>query len=188
MKKYVTIVLLIVLAAIAFWGNLQAIPLNRFQSADVLQIIMTLFVIALFLERAMDVFLTTWRAPQSEQLSMEIKYLQENLKPNPNDKEFLRQKREKETALAQFKRTTRTISMWTGFILGMIVALAGIRALFPLVDARAFRGIPALQQSLFRLLDVLITGGLLAGGSDGIHKLAEVYRAFMESTKIKASL
>jgi hypothetical protein len=155
---------------------------------DVLQIIMTLFVIALFLERAMDVFLTTWRAPQSEELAMEISHLRENLEQNPGDEELLRQKREKETALAQFKRTTRIISMWTGFILGMVVALAGIRALFPLVDARAFRNIPAVQQSLFRLLDVFITGGLLAGGSDGIHKLAEVYRAFMESTKIKASV
>ncbi len=189
MKKYLTIfiVILLVLVGITIWGNPQGIPLNRIQPADVLQIIMVLFVIALFLERAMDVFLTTWRAPQSEQLAVEIAALKENLEQRPNDEELMGQKREKEAELNQFKRTTRTIAMWTGFILGMIVALAGIRALFPLVDAHGFQTIPAWQQTLFRLLDVLITGGLLAGGSDGIHKLAEVYRAFMESTKQKAS-
>ncbi len=188
MKKYVAVIVLVVLAVAALWGNFQAIPLNRIQSADVLQIIMTLFVIALFLERFMDVFLTTWRAPQSEQLAAEIQSVSKDLEQNPVDSELIRQKEEKQTALAEFKRTTRTISLWSGFILGMIVALVGIRALFPLIDARAFRSLSEVQQSLFRLLDVLITGGMLAGGSDGIHKLAEVYRTFMESTKIKASV
>ncbi len=46
-------------------------------------------------------------------------------------------------------------------------------------------GIPKYQLNFFNFLDVFLTGGLIAGGSDGVHKLIEVYRSFTEASTIK---
>ena len=41
---------------------------------------------------------------------------------------------------------------------------------------------------MFRLIDVVLTTGLLAGGSDGLHKIVQTITDFMEATsrRIKA--
>jgi hypothetical protein len=40
-----------------------------------------------------------------------------------------------------------------------------------------------IQGALFRCLDVLLTGGLIAGGSDGIHKITQLASTFFEETR-----
>jgi hypothetical protein len=39
------------------------------------------------------------------------------------------------------------------------------------------------QVLIFHVLDTILTGGLIAGGSDGIHKLTGVFTAFLEETR-----
>jgi hypothetical protein len=74
-------------------------------------------------------------------------------------------------------------SLWSGLIVGVLVSAVGIRSLQTLIDAEAFSKADCCQRVLFIFVDVLLTGGILAGGSDGIHKLVEVLRAFLDKSR-----
>ena len=39
------------------------------------------------------------------------------------------------------------------------------------------------QQSWFRIVDVLITGALVGGGADGLHKIVSIFTDFADSTR-----
>jgi len=79
---------------------------------------------------------------------------------------------------------TRNISLWSALFLGVFVSAVGVRTLGMLVAENA---VPAgMQTSLFNSVDILLTGALLAGGSDGIHKIMQVYTNYMESAASKA--
>ncbi|WP_414544151.1 hypothetical protein [Nostoc sp. CCY0012] len=60
-----------------------------------------------------------------------------------------------------------------------MTSAVGIRALETFVN---IQGLPDNQVTVFRWLDVFLTGGLIAGGSEGIHKLTQVIVEFLEAT------
>ena len=64
--------------------------------------------------------------------------------------------------------------------MGLLISAVGIRTLESMVDRNALTEISRLQSLVFRLVDVLLTGGVIAGGSEGIHKIANIYNAFTE--------
>ncbi len=86
---------------------------------------------------------------------------------------------EKERQRAAYKSDTRTIALWTSLLFGLLMSAIGIRSIEPLVVIDLDNPI---QVVIFRCLDALLTGGLIAGGSEGIHKLIKVFIDFMEAT------
>ncbi len=52
--------------------------------------------------------------------------------------------------------------------------------LFPGADGLQF------QERAFMAMDVLLTGMLLGGGADGLHKLVSIFTNFMDSTAQQA--
>jgi hypothetical protein len=86
---------------------------------------------------------------------------------------------EKERQRAAYKSDTRTIALWTSLLFGLLMSAIGIRSIEPLVVMDLDNPI---QVVIFRCLDALLTGGLIAGGSEGIHKLIKVFIDFMEAT------
>jgi hypothetical protein len=153
----------------------QGLRFGLFDIASVFKLLAVLFIIALFQERALDVFLTLFRASESEKLQRKI----DKLAAIGDSPEL----EETENKLNARKTATRSIAMRLGFVVGVIISLVGIRALEPLVDAEQFKALQPLQQKVFRVVDILITGGLLAGGSDGIHKITELLRDYRKKTE-----
>lgn len=86
---------------------------------------------------------------------------------------------EKERQKTAYKSDTRTIALWTSLLFGLLMSAIGIRSIEPLVVIDLDNPI---QVIIFRCLDALLTGGLIAGGSEGIHKLIKVFIDFMEAT------
>lgn len=86
---------------------------------------------------------------------------------------------EKERQRSAYKSDTRTIALWTSLLFGLLISAIGIRSIEPLVVIDFSNPI---QIVIFRCLDGLLTGGLIAGGSEGIHKLIQVFIDFMEAT------
>ncbi|MEH2354234.1 hypothetical protein [Nostoc sp.] len=86
---------------------------------------------------------------------------------------------EKERQRTAYKSDTRTIALWTSLLFGLLMSAIGIRSIEPLVVIDLDNPI---QVIIFRCLDALLTGGLIAGGSEGIHKLIKVFIDFMEAT------
>lgn len=86
---------------------------------------------------------------------------------------------EKERKRVAYKSDTRIIALWTSLLFGLLISAIGIRSIEPLVIIDSDN---SMQVILFRCLDALLTGGLIAGGSEGIHKLIQVFIDFMEAT------
>lgn len=179
MKKIYTLLLILITLLIAAVLQPQGIQFGVFDIAAAFKILTILFVIALFQERALDVFLTIIRAPESEEMKRNLEKLKSEPKSPKRDKAI----EELDKKLSDYKIATRNMAMKIGYFTGFIIAMIGIRSLEPMIDLDQFGNISSMQQSAFRVVDVFITGGLLAGGSDGIHKITEILRDFRLKTK-----
>ena len=82
-----------------------------------------------------------------------------------------------------YKSNTRIIALWTSLLCGLLISAIGIRSIEPLIVLDANNPI---QIIIFRCLDALLTGGLIAGGSEGIHKFTQVFTDFLEATSRQA--
>jgi len=162
-------------------------------SNEVLGLLGTLLFVALLVERALEVFVNTWRSEgamftdQRDFYRRELDNL-EKLKPDEQlaRKTELDDVREKlriaEDQRTKYRSGTMQFALWGGLTLGLLTSAVGVRTLQPLVDPAALAQLGPTQQTFFHVVDVLLTGGLLAGGSDAIHKLTSLYVTIMEGT------
>ena len=67
-----------------------------------------------------------------------------------------------------------------------MVALSGVRLLGPIFDATAAVAQPPFQQDLFHFTDILLTAGLIAGGSATLHELLALIDDFPKSSRTRA--
>ena len=135
------------------------------------------------LERAIDVLLSIPRAQDSDRLRAAVneqqKIVDDARKQNVAVPQVATTALENaKTARATFRAKTMRLAMLGGLVLGVIISALGFRVLQTLIDTTSLTN--GLQRSVFNFVDIILTGAVLAGGSDGIHKLAEVYRAFTE--------
>jgi len=161
--KIAAVLIIIVGGFTAFLGNPHNIPFWEFKQEDVVRLFTQLILIALIIERALEVMLTPWRDPEAD------------AKERAQDHE----------ALAKFKSETQSIAFKASFAVGVLVSLIGIRALYPLVEPNAFAKLPWYQQSAFNALDVLFTGALLSGGADGLHQILSLFLDYIGKTRSK---
>jgi len=166
---------------------------------EVSQLLTFLLLISLFLERALEVFIITWRGGEGERRDLQIAELQtlqdrklqqsENLAnieelDSTKKLEGLKQER------AIYKSQTKRIALWTALFIGLLISGVGVRALETLINLKVFSPdeqpiFYTWQVFIFRILDTLLTGGLIAGGSDGIHKITQVFAIFLDETQSK---
>ncbi|MGK7896476.1 MAG: hypothetical protein AB4372_23375 [Xenococcus sp. (in: cyanobacteria)] len=89
------------------------------------------------------------------------------------------QLKEAELDLENYRNTTKNIIALLSLLAGIVISLAGVRILQPFADV----SLVGIQLSLFNAIDVLLTGGLLAGGSAGVHRLTKVYEDVTDVSK-----
>lgn len=182
-RRIVIGLLLVSLASAALVGWLKPglVRFWPFTVGDFLQLITPLFLVALFIERVLEVFLTSWRAAESKKLELAAK---REVRDATNDD--AKTAEEPETALADYKSRTQRIALLSGTAIGVIISALGVRILELFVDPAVFQNLSSAQQTLFRIADVLFTGAVLGGGSEGLHKLVRVFTNFMESSAERA--
>lgn len=66
-------------------------------------------------------------------------------------------------------------------------AAIGARIRHTFIDPTSTLELVTHQASALKIGDIILTGIVLAGGSDPIHKLMDLYRKFMESSSAKAT-
>jgi uncharacterized membrane protein YidH (DUF202 family) len=79
---------------------------------------------------------------------------------------------------------TRKVAAWIGLAIGVLTAGVGFRVLHTLFVELPPVG--CVHNGFFTLVDVLLTGALLSGGSKAVHHVFNVYESFMEATTKKA--
>jgi hypothetical protein len=160
---------------------------------EVTQLLTFLSLIALFLERSIEVFITTWRKPREDKFDSAIQFITDSanksgdgneskLEENSADLEKINQQK------AEYKFQTKKIALWTALFIGILISGVGIRSLETLIDLKKIENLDPKpisyfyngQVYIFHILDTLLTGGLIAGGSDGIHQLTKLVTTFFE--------
>lgn len=113
-------------------------------------------IVAIIVERFVEVYSMIWRKPGRKEIEDIIKYEKDDAK-----KEVL------ERELTRYSAVTGVQAMYLAGFVGMMISLAGVHTLNVLFDASSLEG---WQARLFYVSDVFVTAGLIAGGSSGINK------------------
>lgn len=154
------------------------INLADYTVSDYVELFTPFILAALLIERALEVLLTVWRGPDAAKLELRIKELQ-SLKERS---ELINEEEEK---LLTHRNNTKKNAFFLSVTIGIIISLLGMRVLEMLFDAEAFASLPDFQRIMLQIVDVLITGFLLGGGADGIHKVVSLFTTYMDETKDK---
>src|SRR5439155_17652567 len=132
-----------------------------FSPAELVQRIAPLFLISLFIERALEVFVTAWRGPEAAIRDHKIKILRKEIEQGKPDihEDLAKACEEKERC----KSRTQRLAFAGSVALGMIISSVGVRALGLFVEPAAFSSLSQMQQASFNMVDVLLTGAMLGG-------------------------
>lgn len=130
-----------------------------------------LYVVALFVERSLEVLLKAWRQGGKTRLEESVRSAGEDGKPAA------------EKALREYTTGTQRRALLVGLTLGIMVSLSGVRLLGPIFaieDAEVF------QKAAFQFTDILLTAGLISGGSATIHELMALVDDFLKTSRRNA--
>jgi len=193
MKKttaVVTIILLAVLGAIVVypvWSN-QAPPAVGFKPLTpqaFAGLIGWLFTVALFVERAVEVVVMVFRDQQADQLDEAEENAARDFTSATKKAvaEGIETARQALMAARQnklvYRAETKEIALLVSFVFSVFVSLAGVRALHGLLMDATPTG------NLFTAADIVVTGAMLAGGSEGIHRIANAFTSFMDGVSAR---
>lgn len=171
------VVLFVTVTFVGTWLTAQFTPL-QFKPIDknsIINLLVPLFIISVFIERGLEVFIAVWRKPESDLLSEKQQHVTEG--------------RSNRIELTKYKSTTSRLAFISGVSMGIMISFAGVRVLYPLmimtVGKNALNQVSENQVFFFNTLDILVTGGIIGGGSDGIHKVINVITGFLDATNVK---
>ena len=131
-----------------------------------------LYVIALFVERSLEVLIKAWRQAEKTRLDEETRSAERDSKLAAEKK------------LQEYKVGTQRRALLLGLTLGVLVSLAGVRLLGPIFEF-ADAG-TSFQRAVFQFTDIALTAGLIAGGSATIHELMALIDDFLRTSRKRA--
>ncbi|MGR9105911.1 MAG: hypothetical protein ACU843_03170 [Gammaproteobacteria bacterium] len=178
---------LLVLPVIGVWlaAHWPAIHFAKVEASEVMSHFGAPLFFALLIERAVEVFLMTWRSEGSYEKEATVKRLIKEGK-TPNDNELKKAQEE----LIKYKVETQQWALPCTFFLGLLIAILGVRVIEQFLEIPP-PGAPGSlcewQANGLHFVDIILTAALLAGGADPIHKVMDVFRKFMEASSAKAS-
>ena len=129
-----------------------------------------LYIVALFIERALEVLLKAWRQGGKVLLQQEVVASAGESKVSA------------EKNLQEYKAGTQKRALLLALTMGILVAVSGVRLLGPIYHS-AFTEEWAFQLALFQFTDIVITAGLIAGGSKTIHELMGLIDEFLRRSR-----
>ena len=129
-------------------------------------------IIAVILERFIEVFNSIWRRAGKVDLQL-----------NVDAATTLEARVSAQKALDDYRSKTGTYAMYGGFVMGLVAAISGIHILQVLYD---LQDLTPWQSILFRATDVVLTAGLLAGGSKGVNAVTAVFGNLLDSSANRA--
>lgn len=169
------------LLAIVFLRGPKVLPLEPLTGENVFSLLATLFIISLFIERAVEIYITVDRSSGAAEKDWNIEALKRRIEANPPKKERLELEAKLEGLQKEriaYRIQTTQKSMYFAATLGFLISAMGIRCLDPLLASGIFKSAESWQRVGFDLVDVILTAGLLAGGSEGINKITMTLTAY----------
>ncbi|MDE2796451.1 MAG: hypothetical protein OXL34_16670 [Gemmatimonadota bacterium] len=131
-----------------------------------------LYIIALFVERSLEVLIKAWRQGGKSRIKEKVRTAAES------DRAAV------ESELQEYRAGTQKRALLLGLTLGIMVSLAGVRLLGVLFDSGGATA--PFQQAVFHFTDVVLTAGLIGGGSATIHELMALIDDFLKASRRSA--
>lgn len=143
---------------------------------DVMGALGGVFIIVLLVERVTEIVITIWRQSESESIKSEIESIGKDLAKTPDGIKSL-DLQEKNKSLATYQSNTKSIALLVGFSISVIVCAAGVGLLDVVLDTATG------NKSFLRAVDIILTSGLIAGGSDSFHQFVSTLETFFNQSK-----
>ena len=172
--KSITIMVAAICMVLTLWT--RPMSFKELPMEALLTLFAKLIAIALFIERTVEVLLTPWRGLESHRMTARVKQAKAKADKGEVDSVALSNAEEE---LTEFKGHTRRIAFLMALALGMTISAVGFRGLEFFVDPNSIRE-TSEQLIAFRVLDVLVTGALLAGKADGLHRIVSVFTSQLD--------
>ena len=179
------------LGASIYW-DFRPFEFKPFHSGHTFGMITKLMLISAFMERTMEFFISVWRKTEKIHMVKEVENYENEISEmevaSASRKEKIMEMEILKRAMREYTGQTMRISMWISFVFGIAISAAGVRAIEPLfsIDIAALEIKNVAQYHIFFFVDILLTGGLISGGSEGIHKIAATYNNFWDATAKRA--
>ena len=162
-----------VLSIVAYkQGTQQVIYDLDLKTEDYTGLFTHLLIVAIILERCIEVWNAIWRRAGREELELELKLLTDET-----------ERGKKQSKIDVYRARTRCLAMYLGFAAGLVVAFAGISTLGALFITSE---LGPYQAALFRAADIIFTAGLLAGGSKGLNETITAIREAIPKPKAQS--
>lgn len=160
------------IAALLHWGQFSALPFKdlSIMEGHLTDILTSLLAVAVFAERSVEVIIVSARTPGRQQIEKKVRRLQAAAEKDPA---LLGRLEDETDRLDAYRLDTARQAHGLSFALGVMISLAGVRALSGLVDQSALAG---AQRTVFALVDVIVTGGVIGGGSAVVDKVGRKIR------------
>ena len=129
---------------------------------DLTALLMNLAIIALLVERTIEI---AWTAQRGQQKSKILRELEVAKSVIPVDDDRVTKWTNE---LIDYSAATQKFALRFGFVIGLAMALGGVRVLEVLFNTS---GLSSNQFNLVVIIDVILTACLIAGGSKGINTL-----------------
>lgn len=148
-------------------GNSPALEYRESALQNLATVMAPLIAIALFIERAVEVVISSWRNEGALHRKAAVAAAKDDAS-----------RAQAQRVVEMYRDQTQTLSFITSVTISAVAAMAGVRAIAPLVQNAPASGV-------FYAFDVAVTALLLAGGADGLHQIVTTFTDFLESTKNK---
>ncbi len=191
-----------IIAIVWFNSASKAVTFKQFDGTTFTGALTGLIAVALFIERAIEVLVAVVRDRQADELRSAQDRAQSDLdaatttwqslqaSSDQAKRQAFEEVKRKQAALniatanlTDYRSATKEFAMKAALIIAALVSVVGVRSLQVLIEPE-----PQLPAS-FVLVDIIVTSLLLAGGSEGIHRIANVFTSFMDgaSSRIDAN-
>jgi hypothetical protein len=226
-------ILCLAVLAVAAWSQAKGIGFRTDILAKTTDLLASLFVITVFVERSLAVINDIWLGEERAQQERQVLLLEERLTATRTDIERTHVVRaelakrpipateaaaaavqsiaaieqQAQTEMASLRTEAEQISVSLegatatltsiearqdrvrlefGFLFALFISAVGVRTLDALLDVRA-AGLANHQAGAFLVADVLLTAGLIAGGSSGISSIADLIGTYVEASRKRAA-
>lgn len=195
------IIVLVAVMCITLTVLMNPIKFRDFKMEELVVLFARLIAIALFVERTVEVLLTPFRGLGSCRIAARLKQAKASVDKGETDS--VAEMSNCEDELREYKGKTRQIAFLMSLALGMMISAVGLRGLQFFVDMPSPASEPGqtvvfhalhlqnvvfpldVQTFVFHTLDVLLTGALLAGKAEGLHKMGLVWTSYLDKSAEK---
>lgn len=178
---------LILVAALV---DFSPVSISSSSGERILFVLGLLTLISLFIERGLEFFVELWRGLEKGLRETDIANRHAEIArmkstAGEDHSRTLEQQYdelyEKEKELQEYTAITHRISLWSSFLFGLLISIAGVRTLAWIMDVGVITD--ESQRVLFRVVDVIFTACLISGGSEGLHKIMSAYNEFFDTSR-----